>query len=198
MSNKQLQRENGITLWYRDYTIHRQTRSHGTEGWKDASEDSEWMIVQCGTFSKSLNPRNIDKGVIDKGISGSVSGFRLKAVFGYPYPVANSLSHRTGPTLASAGPNARPRRGPLWAMVLLRHRAQSTVLWSFRWRYFRKITIWILKKTAIYWSWSVCSLHDNIGVPNLRYICLSEGIHLRLGIQGKHIIIRYFFKYSRI
>jgi len=27
-------------------------------------------------------------------ISGSVSGFRLKAVFGYPYPVANSLSCR--------------------------------------------------------------------------------------------------------
>jgi len=33
-------------------------------------------------------------------ISGSVSGFRLKAVFGYPYSVANSLScrdeHRSG------------------------------------------------------------------------------------------------------
>ena len=37
-----------------------------------------------------------------------------------------------GLALASAGPNARPRHGPLWAMVLLHHRAQSTVLWSFR------------------------------------------------------------------
>jgi len=27
-------------------------------------------------------------------IYGSVSGFRLKVVFGYPYPVANSLSCR--------------------------------------------------------------------------------------------------------
>jgi len=44
---------------------HRQTRSHGAEGWKDASEDSKWMIVQCATFSKSLNPRNIDKSVSD-------------------------------------------------------------------------------------------------------------------------------------
>jgi len=49
------------------------------------------MIVQCATFSKSLNPRNIAKAF---RISGSVSGSRLKAVFGYPYPVANSLSRR--------------------------------------------------------------------------------------------------------
>jgi len=44
---------------------HIQTRSHGTEGWKDASEDNKWMIVQCATFSKTLNPRNIDKRVLD-------------------------------------------------------------------------------------------------------------------------------------
>jgi len=49
-----------------DYTTvqrlhHRQTRSYGAEGWKDASENNEWMIMQCATFSKSLNPRNIDK-----------------------------------------------------------------------------------------------------------------------------------------
>jgi len=56
----------GITLRFRDYTIdNRQTRSHGAEGWKDASEDNKWMIVQCATFSKSLNPRNIDKTVSD-------------------------------------------------------------------------------------------------------------------------------------
>jgi len=29
-----------------------QTRSHGTEGWKDASEDNKRMIVQCATFPK--------------------------------------------------------------------------------------------------------------------------------------------------
>ena len=44
---------------------HRQTWSNGAEGWKDASEDNKWMIVQCATFSKSLNPRNIDKSVSD-------------------------------------------------------------------------------------------------------------------------------------
>ena len=48
---------------------HRQTRSNGAEGWKDASEDNKWMIVQCATFSKSLNPRNIDKSVSDIRIS---------------------------------------------------------------------------------------------------------------------------------
>jgi len=47
---------------------HRQTRSHGAEGWKDASEDNKLMIVQCATFSKSLNPRNIDKSVLHNRI----------------------------------------------------------------------------------------------------------------------------------
>ena len=46
----------------------RQTLSHGTESWKNASEDNEWMIVQCATFSKSLNPRNSDKTVSDMRI----------------------------------------------------------------------------------------------------------------------------------
>ena len=44
---------------------HRQTRSHGTEGWKDASEDNKLTIVQYATFSKSLNLRNIGKSVAD-------------------------------------------------------------------------------------------------------------------------------------
>jgi len=47
------------------------------------------MIVLCATFSKSLNPRHFEKSVLDI-VSESKS--RLKAVFGYPYPVANSLS----------------------------------------------------------------------------------------------------------
>ena len=29
------------------------------------NEDNKWMIVQCATFSKSLNPRNINKSVSD-------------------------------------------------------------------------------------------------------------------------------------
>jgi len=33
--------------------------------------------------------------------------------------------------------------GPHWAVVLLCHRAQSTALWPFWWRYFNKISIWI-------------------------------------------------------
>jgi len=44
---------------------HSQTRSHNTEGWKDASENNKWMIVQSATFSKSLNPRNIYKSISD-------------------------------------------------------------------------------------------------------------------------------------
>ena len=44
---------------------HIQTQNHGTEGRKDAFEDNEWIIVQCATFSKSLNPRNTDKSVSD-------------------------------------------------------------------------------------------------------------------------------------
>ena len=44
---------------------HIQTQSHGTDGWKDASENNKWMIMQCATFYKSLNPRNIDKSVSD-------------------------------------------------------------------------------------------------------------------------------------
>ena len=43
----------------------RQTRSHGAEGWKDASEDNKWMIVQCATFPKRLNPSNIDNSISD-------------------------------------------------------------------------------------------------------------------------------------
>ena len=53
-------------------------------------------------------------------------------------------------------------------------------------------------KRANYWSLSVCRLHDNTGIPNLECICLSEGVHLRLGIQGKNIFIYIFSKYYRI
>jgi len=45
--------------------------------------------VQCATFSKSLNPQNIEKSVSDILIR---IRFPLKAVFGYPYPIAYFLS----------------------------------------------------------------------------------------------------------
>jgi len=38
---------------------------------------------------------------------------------------------------------------PVQAVVLWRHRAQSTVLWPFWWLCFNRINI---KKTASYWS----------------------------------------------
>jgi len=53
-----------------DYTtvqrLHqRLSRSHGTDGWKVASENNKLIIVQCATFFRSLNPRNIDKSISD-------------------------------------------------------------------------------------------------------------------------------------
>ena len=57
---------------------YRQTRSHGTEGRKGASEDNKLMIVQI--FPKV---RILEVSVKAFRISGSVSGSRLKAVFGY-------------------------------------------------------------------------------------------------------------------
>jgi len=50
-------------------------------------------MLPCSTFSKSLNSRNIQKSVSD--ILMCMSGSRLKAVFGYAYPVTSSLSRRT-------------------------------------------------------------------------------------------------------
>jgi len=61
---------------------------------------------------------------------------------------------RTGPALADAGPNARPRRGaPLSndIMALWRHRAQSTVLRPFCWRCFSKMAYMSIKKTEKAW-----------------------------------------------
>jgi len=53
------------------------------------NEDNKSMIVQCATFSKSLNPRNINKSVSDIRIR-----FPFQSRSGYPYPVANSPSCR--------------------------------------------------------------------------------------------------------
>jgi len=49
------------------------------------------MIVQCATFSKSLNPPNIEKTGSDIRIRIL---FPFESRFGYPYPVANSISSR--------------------------------------------------------------------------------------------------------
>jgi len=57
---------------------HRQTGSHGTEGWKDASEDTKLMIVQWATFPKVWILKISIKAF---QISRSVSGSSLKAVF---------------------------------------------------------------------------------------------------------------------
>jgi len=62
------------------------------------------------------------------------------------------------------------------------------------WRYFIKITIWISKEGKFIGVDLYVGKHDNTGVPNLECICLSEGIHLTLGIQGKNIFISYFFQ----
>jgi len=70
---------------------HRQTRSHGAEGWQDASEDNKQMIVQCANFSRSLNPRNIDKSVSDIRIRVR---FPFESSFWITVPVANWLSWR--------------------------------------------------------------------------------------------------------
>ena len=51
----------GITLRFRDYTIDR--LGVMAQKAENASEDNKWMIVQCATFSKSLNPWNINKSV---------------------------------------------------------------------------------------------------------------------------------------
>jgi len=39
----------------------------------------------------------------------------------------------------------------------------------------------------------VARLFCRSGVPNLGYICLSEGVHLKLDIQAKNILMYYLF-----
>jgi len=86
--------------------------------------------------------------------------------------------------------------GTLWEVVSLRHRAQSTVLWPFWWRYFSKITTWISKKDGkFYWSWSVCKLHDIAGVPNLgafAYLNVYIQAHKNRGAGGRSLLGKSF------
>jgi len=87
---------------------HRQTWRHGTEGWRHASEGSKWMILQCATFSK-IWTLEISRKPFQ--ISTSVSGSHLKAVFGYPYPIVNSLSCRIS--------TDKPDNDHLWCLYVL-------------------------------------------------------------------------------
>jgi len=41
---------------------------------------------------------------------------------------------------------------------------------------------------------SVCASLTKAGVPKLGYICLSEGVHVRLAIEGKSMYIHYSFQ----
>ena len=54
-----------ITVQYRDYTTDRLGVMAQKAEDMLLNEDNKWKIVQCATFSKSLNPRNIDKSVSD-------------------------------------------------------------------------------------------------------------------------------------
>ena len=78
----------GITLRFRDYTIDRL----GVMGQK--AEKMLLKIINEWLCNVQLFPKLWILKILIKAfrISGSESGSRLKAVFGYPYPVVNSLS----------------------------------------------------------------------------------------------------------
>ena len=135
----------------------RQTRSHGAEGRKDASKENKWMIVQCecATFSKSLNPRNIDKSVSDIRVR---SGARLKAVFGYPYPVSSSQS--------CGYPADKPDSDHLWQLLSRRSRqrwSDSGFLLSDP-ILFVKNDILIRSESCFDWNHTICTrkLSDSV------------------------------------
>ena len=106
-----------------DYTtVHRshqrQTRSHGTDGWKDASENNKWIIVQCATFSRSLNPRIIDK---------SVSDIRIRILF----PFESSFCHiriRLQTHYLAGYPTGKPDSDHLWYL-----QRKHDLTWLMRW-----------------------------------------------------------------
>jgi len=78
----------GITLRFRDCTIDRL----GVMAQK--AEKMLLKIINEWLCNVQLLPKVwiLEKLIKAFRISGSVSGSRLKAVFGYPYPIANSLS----------------------------------------------------------------------------------------------------------
>ena len=67
----------------------------------------------------------------------------------------------TGPALAGAGPNARPRRGaPLSNGVITSSFSVNRAMTFLR-KIFWQNNYMNIKNRAIYWSRSVCRLHDN-------------------------------------
>jgi len=116
-----------------DYTMvqrlhYRQTWSQGTEGWRDASEDTKWMIVQCATFFQE-----------------SESSKCREKRFGYPYPYPVHVwkqfldIHIRLQTHYLAGyPTGKPDSDNLWPLTIF-----------LRARFHRAATSWllILKKT---------------------------------------------------
>jgi len=80
----------GITLQFRDYTVDKL----GVMVQK--AEKMLLKIIYEWLCNVQLFPKVWILEIFIKTfrISGSVSGSRLKAVIGYPYPVANSLSCR--------------------------------------------------------------------------------------------------------
>ena len=109
---------------------HRQTRSHGEEGWKDAYEDNKRMIAQCecATFSKSLNPRNIDK---------SVSDIRFRIRFPFESKLWISVSGCKLTILPDIQPanriviiSGREVRNFVWHRIIFQYLFAVSVCWS--------------------------------------------------------------------
>jgi len=85
-----VKRGNGITLRYRGYTIDRLgVMAHKAE--KILLKIMNEWLCNVQLFPKV---RILEISMKAFRIFASISGSRLKAVFGYPYPVANSLSCR--------------------------------------------------------------------------------------------------------
>jgi len=78
----------GITLRFRDYIIDRL----GVMAQK--AEEMLLKIINEWLCNVQLFPNVWNLEISMKAFRISVSGSRSKAVFGYPYPVANSLSCR--------------------------------------------------------------------------------------------------------
>jgi len=99
---------------------------------------------------------------------------------------AKTYNMCTGPALAGAGPNARLGAGPLWAVLYGVIVLSQPCYHLFDENILAKSLHEYQKRRQIYWSWSVCRLHDNPGVPNLgAFTCLNGYIQARnCGSQG--------------
>ena len=155
----------------------------------------------CATFSKSLNPWNIDKAF---RISGSVSGSRLKAVFGYPYLVANSILLKLTASPWTTEASARWQFGALTnRKATSSNRAPSTsslyyyqvALSLYRDKWTTIIRLWWL------WQWLVTYGH-HLAVTIYLHVAPSTCRHTILpDIQPENRIVEVFglwFSWVRI